>query len=290
MIPAVIFARGGSCRYPGKNILPLNGIPLVAWSVIQAQSAEQIDAVYVSTDDQTIADISKEYGAGIIRRPDWPNADELTVNVPVLHSMEWLDDKYDDIETTVTMLPTSPIRKPEDIDKLINVWKAHPDDVNVTTMSKFPEAFIAKKTGGWSTGWGGSGEIVNGVSFSYEIVNKYGDYVNQGGGMNCSTGTAWHKLTDEHLSMIDSEIDMSARHAESGSLPSYFSQPWYGYLLEEWQCFDIDTRDQFDLCEVIMDKFILKGNGRRVYDEYKMAWRRRCQTDAQTVLRSEAGG
>ena len=62
---AVIPARGGSKRIPKKNILELNGLPMIAFTIQAALKSKLFDKVVVSTDDQEIADVSKEYGAEI---------------------------------------------------------------------------------------------------------------------------------------------------------------------------------------------------------------------------------
>ncbi|MFT5251342.1 MAG: CMP-N-acetylneuraminic acid synthetase, partial [Flavobacteriales bacterium] len=68
---AIIPARGGSKRLPNKNVLGLGGIPLIAHSILYAQeNSAIIDAVYVSTDDETINEIAFEYGAQVIVRPE----------------------------------------------------------------------------------------------------------------------------------------------------------------------------------------------------------------------------
>ena len=64
-ILAIIPARGGSQGLPGKNILPLLGKPLIAWSVEQALSSKYIDKVMVSTECSTIATIARQYGAEV---------------------------------------------------------------------------------------------------------------------------------------------------------------------------------------------------------------------------------
>ena len=66
---AIIPARGGSKRLPRKNILNLAGKPLIAWTIEQCIQAENINDVWVSSDDNDILDIAKQYGAKIIKRP-----------------------------------------------------------------------------------------------------------------------------------------------------------------------------------------------------------------------------
>ena len=57
---AIILARGGSKGIPRKNVLEFCGLPLVAWSVIQAKLTKEIDEVYISSDCDEILDISIE--------------------------------------------------------------------------------------------------------------------------------------------------------------------------------------------------------------------------------------
>ena len=66
---AFIFARGGSKGVPGKNIKEICGKPLIAYSIEIAKEVERINKIYVSTEDENIATVAKEYGADIIPRP-----------------------------------------------------------------------------------------------------------------------------------------------------------------------------------------------------------------------------
>ncbi len=60
---ALITARGGSKGLPRKNILPLGGIPLIGWTINAAKQSQSINRIFVSTEDEEIAKISKEMGA-----------------------------------------------------------------------------------------------------------------------------------------------------------------------------------------------------------------------------------
>ncbi|MGZ7136174.1 MAG: acylneuraminate cytidylyltransferase family protein, partial [Methanobacterium sp.] len=64
-ILCIIPARGGSKRLTGKNILDLCGKPLIAWTIEQARASKYLDKIIVSTDDEKIARISREYGAEV---------------------------------------------------------------------------------------------------------------------------------------------------------------------------------------------------------------------------------
>ena len=67
---AIIPARGGSKRLPRKNVLDLNGKPLIAYSIEAGLNSKYIDKVIVTSDDEEILIISKVYGANTIQRPD----------------------------------------------------------------------------------------------------------------------------------------------------------------------------------------------------------------------------
>lgn len=110
---AIIPARGGSKRLPNKNILLLDGIPLIAHSIIYAQKNEAIvDAVFVSTDDEKIKEIAIKFGAKVIDRPKELSGDfEPTVSA-LKHCLEVINDK--EIENVILLQPTNPLR-PENL-------------------------------------------------------------------------------------------------------------------------------------------------------------------------------
>ena len=65
-----VFARGGSKGLPGKNLLPINGVPLIGHSIEMAKKINQIKRIFVSTDSEEIAEVGKLLGAEVIERPD----------------------------------------------------------------------------------------------------------------------------------------------------------------------------------------------------------------------------
>ncbi|MBA9074609.1 N-acylneuraminate cytidylyltransferase [Flavobacterium gossypii] len=104
---AIIPARGGSKRLPGKNSMLLGGIPLVAHSILYAQADSRIDAVYVSTDDAEIKKIAIAYGAQVIDRPQHLAGDLEPTVTALKHVLESLESKP---ETVVLLQPTNPLR------------------------------------------------------------------------------------------------------------------------------------------------------------------------------------
>lgn len=105
---ALIPARGGSKRLPGKNLLELGSIPLIAHSIKYAQAhPDLIDAVYVTTDDQEIARTAVAFGAKVIDRPAALSGDlEPTVSA-LRHALSVLPET---VETVTLLQPTNPLR------------------------------------------------------------------------------------------------------------------------------------------------------------------------------------
>ena len=104
---AIIPARGGSKRLPNKNLLLLNGIPLVAHSILYAfANAPIIDDVYVSSNDNEIKKIALQLGAKVIDRPENISGDfEPTVSA-LRHVLESINDN--EIENIILLQPTNP--------------------------------------------------------------------------------------------------------------------------------------------------------------------------------------
>ena len=127
---AVIPARGGSKRLPRKNILPLAGHPVIAYTIKAAQGATRLTHWLVSTDDQEIAAVARRYGAPVpFIRPADIAGDKDRNNVVVRHAMERMEEAHG-VRYDIVMLlqPTCPIRKSEHIDQAIELLWASPLD------------------------------------------------------------------------------------------------------------------------------------------------------------------
>lgn len=120
-ILGVITARGGSKGIPGKNIKELGGKPLIVYTIESAKKSKLITHLIVSTDDEKIADVCKQYGADVpfIRPKDL--AQDITPHLPVMqHAIKFMEDKLGIIfDYAVILQPTSPFRTSEDIDGTI---------------------------------------------------------------------------------------------------------------------------------------------------------------------------
>ncbi len=114
---AIIPARGGSKRLPNKNILEINGKPLIAWTIEAAKESSYIDRFIVSTDSTKIAEISKKYGAVVpfIRPKDLASDTASSIDV-IMHAVNYLKNNGEDFDYIVLLQPTSPLRTTVDID------------------------------------------------------------------------------------------------------------------------------------------------------------------------------
>ena len=128
-ILAIIPARGGSKGIPRKNIRPFSGYPLIAWSIAAAKQSSLVKRVIISTDDEEIAAVARQFGAEApFLRPS-EHAQDNTTDLPVFeHALKWLADHEGYRPDVVVQLrPTSPIRPRGLVDHAIEILLAHPD-------------------------------------------------------------------------------------------------------------------------------------------------------------------
>ena len=132
---AVIPARGGSKRVPGKNVRKVRGKPLIAWAIEEAQKSRHIDRLILSSDDPAIIEAAKACGCEVpFVRPAALAQDDTPGVAPVLHALAMLPG-YD---LVVLLQATSPLRNAGDIDACVERCAA-PDAyacVSVTKVEK----------------------------------------------------------------------------------------------------------------------------------------------------------
>ena len=128
-ILALIPARGGSKSIPRKNIRPLAGYPLIAYSIAAALQSRIVSRTIVSTDDEEIAHIAQQFGAETpFMRPHTFALDNSTDFPVFTHALSWLMEKerYQP-DIVVQLRPTSPIRPPDCIDQAVQILLDHPE-------------------------------------------------------------------------------------------------------------------------------------------------------------------
>ncbi len=135
---AIIPARGGSKRIPGKNIKELRGKPLVAYTFEAANNSKYIDRSILSSDDNKLIEVAKSFGIDVPFVRPHELAEDLTPDFPVfLHALEWLDrnEGYRP-EIIIQLRPTSPLRQTSHIDMAIELLANHPEADSVRTVTE----------------------------------------------------------------------------------------------------------------------------------------------------------
>ena len=259
----IIPQHATSVRLPRKAFRKICGIPLVAWSVIQAKAAHCIDEVYVSTESEEIADICRYYGAKIIWRPESIQDNAFAASVPCEHAITelGLQDKH---EPVLFKLATMPLLFPGDIDRLYDRF-LEADEIpigigkQVVLGADVQEVVAYRKV---------RDPAENLCKAHY--IDKSKKAVVVFGAMNAT-------YADEYLpsnqrmkwffnsdGIKDAEIDDNL--VEYSLLMG--TALLYYVPCRQWQTFDIDDEQGFEIAEMFMEKKILQGRGPEVYYEY----------------------
>lgn len=126
----IIPARGGSKGVPRKNIKMICGHPLIAWTIQAARASKLLDRVIVSTEDEEIADISRQYGAEVLARPQELARDTTISRDVIAHALRETGARH-----SVLLQATSPVRSEGLIDRVITEFNGSEWDSMATGAS-----------------------------------------------------------------------------------------------------------------------------------------------------------
>ena len=129
---AFIFARGGSKGLPGKNIKPLNGKPLLQYSIDTAKKISEIDDVFVSTDCDAIAGVALACGAKVIKRPDELATDTSPEWLSWRHAIDYVTEHFGVFDRFVSLPATSPLRNESDVLAALNKLNSSDADICIS--------------------------------------------------------------------------------------------------------------------------------------------------------------
>lgn len=242
MTPAIIVAKGNSNRIPGKNKRDFCGKPLFLWSVEQALHSKEISSVYVSSDDEEILMSASIAGCEVILRPH-----EYTLtpaNQAIQHALSEIQKKGMFPETFLCVLPTSPVRLPWDMDKLIRLHATHPHNTTGTCCEHLETIVYEPQPDG---------------RMRTIMFDKIGRYYCDGGGMSVSD-VDWYM--NYMVPETDKEYDQSIYDG------TFQPQDEHRYAMKEWQTPELDTPDHWCEAEAIMEACILQPLGRDCYKNY----------------------
>jgi CMP-N,N'-diacetyllegionaminic acid synthase len=144
-IKTIILARGGSKGIPQKNIVSLNGKPLIAYAIEAAKSSIAND-VWVSTDCTNIKEVAIKYGAKIIIRPDNISGDASKSDEALMHFAQ-----NQDFDILVFIQPTSPLIKADDINKGLELMADYDSVFSAYKEHWTPRWTLDGKPDNWDT-------------------------------------------------------------------------------------------------------------------------------------------
>jgi CMP-N,N'-diacetyllegionaminic acid synthase len=134
---ALIPARGGSKSVPRKNLLPVAGRPLIAYSILHAKACPSITRIVVSTDDDEIADVARSFGAEVpFKRPAEAASDTATDFQVFHHALSWLAENERYVpEVVVHLRPTGPVREVPLIERAVQLMLGSPEADSLRSVS-----------------------------------------------------------------------------------------------------------------------------------------------------------
>ncbi len=147
---ALIPARGGSKGIPHKNIYTIAGKPLIAWSIEAAKGCPAISRIIVSSDDDEILTVAKEWGAETLKRPAELAADKSRSEPVVTHALQILEKEGTLPKWIVYLQPTSPLRTSEHLNRAFTLLEEQKADGLISVCegdNKFLKAYLTTPQG-----------------------------------------------------------------------------------------------------------------------------------------------
>lgn len=138
---ALIPARSGSKGVRNKNLAPLGGFPLIAWSVCAGLEASAVDRVIMTTDSEEIAAVGRRFGAEtpFLRPPELAGDESLDIDY-VDHALDWLaTNESFRPELVLQLRPTTPLRKPQHINEAVAAIRADPEATGLRSVHQLAE-------------------------------------------------------------------------------------------------------------------------------------------------------
>ena len=224
-ILAIIPARGGSKGLPDKNIKPINGKPLIYWTINQAQKSTLISNLIVNTDSEKIANISEESGASVpfLRPKNLAEDDSSTFDV-IKHTLDWYERRDEQYDIVVLLEPTSPLRKNKDIDQAIERFISHGDADSLVSLGE--------------------------VQLESPYITKFldDDYVRP----VIKLDSSFHQRQQLPIAYFPYGIIYLSKVSSLLETGTFYQENTISYMVERWQNYEIDDIYDFMVIERIM--------------------------------------
>lgn len=227
MIAAILIGRKGSTGLPGKNTMPVLGRPMAAYAFLAAQHAKHVDEIYISTDDEELMTLGREFGANIIVRPPELATKQALGEHAYQHAAgvirESEANKGRQVELLALLMCNAPTILAETIDQGVEAMRINPEIDSAVTVSSYNM---------WSP-LRARRENAQGLLVPFVPFETFGDPKT----LNCdrdSQGDVW--FADMGLSLVR---PWCLERLEEGLLP----QKWMGqniHPLKQWGGMDVD--------------------------------------------------
>ena len=224
-VDAIILARGGSKGIPGKNIINFCGKPLLAWTIEQCKSSENVRNVWVSSDSQEILNVASQYGAKTILRPIEISGDHATSESGWLHAIDHIEKENTKIEVILAPQVTSPLRESSDIERAIELFSAENCD-SMFSCSVAEDLFY------WERNNEGT---LNSINYDYLNRKRRQDIPKQ-----FIENGSFYLFTPEVLRKFNNRFGKKIGCVE----------------MEFWKMFEIDSHDDIRMCSALMNEFL----------------------------------
>lgn len=233
-IVAIIPARGGSKAVPRKNIIDFCGAPLISWSIENAKNCKKIDSIYVSTEDQEIAQVSSSYGAKIVHRPVEIAGDFASSEMALIDACDQImASTGKEPEVVVFIQCTSPLRETKELDQALDLF--FDKKLDSLFCAAEPEDTLC-----WIENDGGE----NLTSVNYDWKNRKMRQVAGGHKtLLIETGSFYITRTNilrEHNNRFGGKIGV--------------------YKTDFWKAYEIDSFAGLDFCQLLMKHYGLDKN------------------------------
>ena len=231
IVVAVIPAKQFSARLPGKNMADICGKPLIEWSFIQAAACKEITHTVFVTDDGEMADLARRY-TPLIAMQDPARTLPAVANgwTATIEGLDLIKREVGEPDVLISMLPTSPLKKPCDLKNIIwafRKWRASRGVKLVLPSVRFHEITLAMDLG--------NGQMCR------VLANWTGNrrWMNSTLGW-CACSVAAYRSTMDTTLLDDPQIFME---------------------VERWQGFDVDTEIDLELVRAMFRKYIIEAGG-----------------------------
>lgn len=224
-ILAIIPAREGSKRLPGKNKMELHGKALIEWTIISALESKLVDTILVSTDDEDILELVKKYDIlSPFKRPKELADDTSTIFDVIVHALEYFKSKEVLFSHVLLLQPTSPLRNSEDI--MLAIEQLDEKAKSIVSVCEVEHSPL------WTN------ELPGDLSMKDFLPEKYKNIRSQ-------DLPVYYRLNGAvYISAVEYFLNNKG----------FFGADTYAYVMPNNRSIDIDNKIDFELCKIMMNE------------------------------------